>query len=85
MILFTPRLFQLKGYYHTALGVRAQAYEWAAGPDGAEHISLKPLGGFSLFKVLFQSLVGFFKPVVVQRHIHLLICPIWGWPWVKYL
>ena len=44
------------------------------------HISVTAWRIFSV-----QSAMEFSRPLVVQRHGHLTICPIWGCPWAKNL
>ena len=44
------------------------------------HISVTAWQIFSI-----RSSVELSRPVVVHRHGHLSICPIWAWPWAKNL
>ena len=70
--IFTPQPSGLEGYYRANPGGRA------ASRLCETHISETAGRIFSVWSSMELS-----RPVVVQRHGHLPICPIWACPWAK--
>ena len=74
--LVTPQPSGLEGYCHG----RGGQPELTARLAELTHISV---AGWRIFSI--RSSVEFSRPLVVHRHGHLPICPIWACPWAKNL
>ena len=73
LIVFTPQPSGLEGYCRHGPGGRAGGCQTCG-----THISVTAWWIFSI-----PSSVELSRPVVVQRHSYLPICPIWACPWAK--
>ena len=78
-LLVTPQLSGLEGYCRHGLGGQAAGRAGGCQTCGT-HISVTAWWIFSI-----RSSVELSRPVVVHRHGHLPICPIWACPWAKNL
>ena len=82
-MFYTSHPFKLEGYCRAVSGLRGDGLGVWVGVGVGPNIADATL--WNHWTELLRSSMELSRPVVVQRHNYLPICPIWTWPWAGTL